>query len=294
MTTLCRIRRWSCRFIATTQMFARMALIVWVTLSWAHAAAQQSGTPIPPDNTGSDSLKPPHNLFQMAYQYETTQGSENTRKVTNDTLHLRLGHLTKLTPPWGLVLRAALPLVTNNPISSGNPDGTYVAGVGDAYVQSLFIHDASGRTAVGFGARLILPSGGDDFGSGKWQLMPIVGMRAALPEINSSSYLEPRVRFQASVAGDPMKKNIRNLQFAPTFNLGLPDHWFITLYPSYDIRVNLEDTTGQKGRLFLPFDAWAGRKLSKHSTLSIEVGVPIIRDYPVFDFETEIRLNVTY
>jgi len=34
--------------------------------------------------------------------------------------------------------------------------------------------------------------------------------------------------------------------------------------------------------------------LSDNAALSLKVGVPIIRDYPVYDFKTEVRLNVTY
>ena len=76
----------------------------------------------------------------------------------------------------------------------------------------------------------------------------------------SSSYIEPIVRYDVSFAGDPTTKNISNLRFAPTFNLGLPDRWFITFYPNAYIRINLGDPiTGQTGRLFLPFDARIGR-----------------------------------
>ena len=42
--------------------------------------------------------------------------------------------------------------------------------------------------------------------------------------------------------------------------------------------------TGQTGRLFLPFDARIGRKFSKNFNVSLEVGVPIIKQYPVYDF----------
>jgi hypothetical protein len=105
----------------------------------------------------------------------------------------------------------------------------------------------------------------------------IVGARYALWEINSSSYFEPVVRYDASFAGDPTRKNISNLQFAPTFNLGLPDQGFITFYPSADIRINLGDPiTGQTGRLFLPFDARIGRKLSDNAALSFELGVCLL------------------
>jgi hypothetical protein len=44
-------------------------------------------------------------------------------------------------------------------------------------------------------------------------------------------------------------------------NIGLPDRWFVTLYPSNDIRINYrQPVSGQTGRLFLPFDASVGQK----------------------------------
>jgi hypothetical protein len=98
--------------------------------------------------------------------------------------------------------------------------------------MSAIIHDLNQRFAVGFRARLITPTGGDTLGSGKWQVMPIIGARYALWEISSSSYFEPVVRYDVSFAGDPTKKNISNLQMAPTFNVGLPDKWFVTFYRS--------------------------------------------------------------
>ena len=132
-------------------------------------------------------------------------------------------------------------------------------------------------------------------GSGKWRVMPIVGFRVALPEINSSSYFEPIFRYDVSVAGDPTRRNISNLQFGPALNMGLPDRWFVTFYPSQDIRINFGDPiAGQTGRLFLPFDVRVGKKVTDHVAASLEVGVPIIKDYPVYNFKGQLRLNVTW
>jgi hypothetical protein len=154
----------------------------------------------------------------MSY-YRTAPGSGSTNgsitNVTTETLNLRYDHALELAPMWILALRSDLPLLAKNPISSSNPDGNYLYGVGDADVQAVVIRNLSQRWAVGFGARLFAPTGGDTFGSGKWRIMPIVGARYALLEINSSSYFEPVVRYDASFAGDPTRKNISNLQFAP-------------------------------------------------------------------------------
>jgi hypothetical protein len=273
--------------------------LVGMVLRPAVAASQDASSRDQSANTGEDFFRPPTNLFQMMEQYRTAPGSGSTsgslRDVTTETLNLRFDHALDLAPMWILALRSDLPLLARNPISSTNPDGDYLHGVGDANVQAAVIHNLSQRFAVGFGARLIAPTGGDTFGSGKWQIMPIIGARYGLWEINSASYFEPIIRYDASFAGDPTRRNISNLQFAPTVNLGLPDQWFITFYPSADIRMNFGDPiTGQTGRLFLPFDARIGRKLSDNAALSFELGVPVIKDYPVYNLKTEVRLNITY
>jgi len=288
----------------TAQALTARALIggclLAVLAPWADGAlAQVAPSQDQNANTGDDLFRPPANLFQMMYDYRTAPGSGSTpgstRDVTTETFNLRMDHSLDLAPMWILALRADLPLLAKNPLSSSNPDGDYLSGVGDADVQAVIVHNLDQRWTVGFGARLIAPTGDDNLGSGKWQIMPAAGVRYALWEINSSSYFEPVVRYDVSFAGDPIRKNISNLQFAPTFNLGLPNHWFITFYPSPDIRINYGDPiTGQTGRLFLPFDARIGRQLSKNTALSFELGVPIISDYPVYRLKTQVRLNVTY
>jgi Putative MetA-pathway of phenol degradation len=273
-----------------------------LTASMLHpdaAAAQAAAAADQNANAGNDLFRPPANLFQMMYDTKTAPGSGSApgsiRDVTTETLNLRMDHSLDLAPLWILALRADVPLVAKNPITLDNPNGDYFSGVGDADVQAVVIHNLDQRWAVGFGARLITPTGGDMLGAGKWQIMPAAGVRYALWEISPSSYFEPVFRYDVSFAGDPTKRNISNLQFAPTLNIGLPERWFLTFYPSPDIRINYGDPiTGQTGRLFLPFDVRVGRKLSDNIALSLEIGVPIIRDYPVYNLKTQVRLNVIY
>ena len=246
-----------------------------------------------------DLFRPPANLFQLTYAYRTAPGSGSTpgsiATVNTDQLNLRLDHRIDLSSASLLVLRSDLPLVAKNPITSSNPDGDYLYGIGDADVQAIYVYNFDSRWAAGGGARLIAPTGGDALGSGKWQIMPIAGVRYGMPEVLSGSYAEPFMRYVVSFAGDPTRRNISTLQFAPYVNLGLPDRWFIAFYPTADIRVNLGDpVTGQTGRLFLPFDARIGRNLTKNVVLSFELGIPIIKDYPVYNVKAEVRLNVTF
>jgi hypothetical protein len=194
-----------------------------------------------------------------------------------------------------LAFRNDLPFVVKDPITSNNPTGQYLYGLGDADTQIAIIRQFDQRWAAGAGVRLIAPTGSDDLSSGKWQLEPVTGWRYSLPELSAGSYFEGIVRYDVSFAGQQSARNISNLKLAPMFNVALPNKWFVTLYPSTDIRINYGDPiTGQTGRLFLPMDFMVGRTMSKDVTVSLEIGVPMIKNYPVYDFKTTARLNVKF
>lgn len=244
------------------------------------------------DYNGDDATRP-LNLVQLRDTYKTAPGT--TRPVTTNTITLRADRRIDLTPQWQIALRTDLPVLATNPITADNPAGQFLYGMGDAEFQAAVIHDFDARWAAGLGVKLIAPTGTDALASRKWQVMPGASVRVMLPEISPDSYFVPLVRYDLSVAGDPSAKAISNLQIAPTLNIDLPDHWFFTFYPNPDIRVNFGDpVAGQTGRLFLPFDGMIGLNLTKAWVASLEVSVPIIKDYPVYDFKTEARIHVSY
>jgi len=250
------------------------------------------------DNPGGDFSRPT-DLFQIRSEYKTAPGSGAQKgtitEVTTERLTFRLDQKYDIAPQWVLGLRTDLPFATKDPINSYNPSGDFVYGIGDADVQAALINTINARWKFGFGSRLYAPTGGDVLGSGKWQIVPGFAVRYALPEVGWGSYIEPLVRYDQSFAGDPARKSISNLQIQPTFNLGLRDNWFIQFYPSPDVRWNFgPPATGQTGRLFLPFDASFGRKVADNMALSLEIGVPIIKEYPVYNFKTEARLNLNF
>ena len=135
----------------------------------------------------------------------------------------------------------------------------------------------------------VAPTAEDSLGTGKWQVMPGGGVRALLPELGEGSYFSPVARYAISVAGDPTRRDISELQIAPTLNIGLADAWFVTLYPSNDLRINFgRPISGQSGRLFLPLDAAVGRALRDGLTIALEVSVPLIKDYPALQLQNPI------
>jgi len=259
---------------------------------------QSSGTGTVSENNGQDFI-PPETLLQLRYIYLTAPGGGSLpgtiRTVTTDTVVLRSDVKMNLAPQWILALRGDLPFAARDPIKPDNPAGGYVYGLRDADVQAALIKQLDARWAAGAGLRIIAPTGAEDLTSGKWKALPIVGARVMLPELSEGSFFTALLRYDVSFAGDPSSRNINNLQIAPTLKVVLPDRWFVTLYPEPDIRYNFGDPiTGQTGRLFLPMDFLVGRAVTKSVALSLEIGVPMIKDYPVYDFKTVTRLNVKF
>jgi len=250
------------------------------------------------DNNGQDFTRP-QTLFQLRYIYQTAPGSGvvpgTIRTVTSDTVVLRSDVKIDLAPQWTLALRGDLPFAAKNPITSENSAGGYVYGLGDADVQAALIKTFDARWAAGGGLRIVAPTGSEDLTSGKWQALPIIGARYMLPEFSPGSFVIALVRYDVSFAGLASAKNISNLQFEPELNINLPDRWFVTFYPSPDIRLNFGDPiTGQTGRLFLPADVLVGRSLTKDIIASLELSVPIVNEYPVYNFKAVTRLNVKF
>jgi hypothetical protein len=283
-------------------LISLISVLMVPQLAWA---ASQNANVTPPTSPASndanaqehpyngDDATRPLNLLQLRYTYKPAPGA--TRTVTTHTITLRADRRIDLAPDWQFAFRTDLPTLVTNPITFDNPEGHFRYGMGDAEFQAALIHDFNKRWAAGFGAKLIAPTGTDDLASGKWQVMPGASFRVMLPKIGPDSYFVPLVRYDLSFAGDPSRNDISNLQFAPTLNLDLPNRWFFTFYPNPDIRWNFGDPVpGQTGRLFLPFDAMVGRVLKNGWVASFEGSVPIVKDYPVYDYKIETRVHLSY
>ncbi len=261
------------------------------------ANAQQSPLPAA-DNNGQDFTRP-ENLFQIRNLYQSAPANGSVpgtlRTVTTDMTILRADGVLALAPQWSMALRGDLPFVMRNPLTADNPAGQYVYGLGDADIQAALIRQFDSRWAAGAGLRFVAPTGAEDITGGKWRTLPVAGIRYSLPEWSTGSYAEALLRYDVSFAGDASKRSVSNLQLAPMLNINLPDRWFLTLYPNTEIRINYGDPVpGQTGRLFLPADFMVGRNVLKDVTLSLEISVPLIKDYPVYNFRTVTRINMKF
>jgi hypothetical protein len=256
------------------------------------ASASATDASQTPDYNGLDYTRPQQSVeFRLRFEDSSSPSSQTDK----EQLFLRYTTKVDLAEGWKLGLIGQLPFVDKQTTTSPPPSTANEAGLGDAFFQWALSHPIDAHWAYGFGARLVAPTASDSLGSGKWQIMPGFGVRYAFAGGYGDTYAVPILRWAVSFAGDPSRRNIDEPQFAPTFNLGLPARWFVTLYPSNDIRINFGDpVAGQTGKLFLPFDAAIGRDVTDRITAYVEVGVPIIKDYPVYNFKTEVRVSVRF
>ncbi len=234
-------------------------------------------------NTGQDVTNPVQRI-DVRVGYTNVPGDD----LNAFTFILRYDKPIVLGDGWTVGLRFDAPFVYNNVPSADNPDGDYEFGYGDTLAQALIIKAIDKRQAVGFGTQLIAPTATEDqFGTGRWRVVPTVGYRYGLPEISPGSFFVAAVRYDRDFAGDDDRGHVSNLQLSPTLNIALPDKVFLTLYPSTDIRYDfLADDW------FVPFNAQIGKLWGKSIVTSLEIGVPIYKgDAPLYDFRIEGRIG---
>jgi hypothetical protein len=146
----------------------------------------------------------------------------------------------------------------------------------------LLINSPTREFAWAFGAQVIFPTAREEeMGAGKYRLVLTFGARYNLPAISKGSWAALLLRYDFDVGGDHSRRHISELQLAPLLNFALPHNWFLNLYPSSDIRINLmHQRPGDKGSLFLPFDFMVGKLLSNSVVTSLEIGFPYRQRLP--------------
>lgn len=244
------------------------------------------------ENDGFD-LTRPQSSFEVRGLEQTS--SNDTSKTNKAQMLLRVESKIPLDIDWRLGVLAQVPLVQKTTTDFETQSVDHEFGLGDAIFQVVVAHAIDERWAFGVGARVSAQTGADSLGSGEWQVMPALGVRYMLFELGQDSYFVPSMRYALSIPGNPGARRISEPQIAPTLNIDLPGPFFITFYPSHDIRINYgAPIAGQTGRLFLPFDALIGARLTDKVQLSLEGSVPIVKAYPVYNFKAEARLRIVF
>jgi hypothetical protein len=278
---------WLFAFSTGAVFVPRAALAESQLVATANSWGQNPDPDYGPDYNGGDFTRPENN-FETRFEYRS---SGTTARSEEQTLVLRWNGAIKLDTGWKFAWLTELPLAAQTTDPTPTNLGGQQLGNGDLVVQAALSRPIDQRWAYGLGARLVAPTAAEPgLGAGQWQLLPGFGIRYSFLELDDT-YFAPKMRYDFGFAAEPSRRVRNEAQFAPTFNIGLPERWFVTLYPSYDIRINYgQAASGQTGRLFLPFNASVGRLLTDKLEASVEVGVPIIDAYPVYNFKIELRM----
>lgn len=259
------------------------AIVLLGLACWASHAKAQSA------DDGDDPTRPVTSIdLRTHFEDDATTGQ-------NDRLSqiLRTNFKWSLGEQWNLAARFDLPLTLADAVTDANPDGGYQLGLGRPLAQAYVADILGDRWAFAMGSQLVGPASSSAFGSGNWEIVPIMALRYMLPEFTQGSYFVPQLRYAVSFAQSFSGKSTNNLQLSPQLKIVLPQKWFVILFPSTDIRLNFgTPVAGQTGRLFLPADAEIGRNLGDASVISLEASVPVVRDYPVYRIKFELRFSV--
>ena len=244
-------------------------------------------------NNGEDPTRP-RNQFQVRQRYERLPdagGREPEKWVTT----LRADLWTGFGDGWKLYGRIDQPLVYSHDVTSGfNPNGHNRFGQGDLLTEiAIIAPPPTARLGYGLGVRAVWPTAGlDEAGKGKYQIGPVVGARYSLPEIGPGSFFLAKAIYLNSVASrdeNSGRTDINLLKLQPKFNVGLPDHWFVTAYASETIEINYQDN----GKVFIPFDLMIGKKFFDSFVASLEYSRSMFHDkgYEPYQWRLEARIG---
>ena len=114
-----------------------------------------------------------------------------------------------------------------------------------------------------------------------------VGAAQPLPEISDGSFFLLGLRYAIDCGGFDGRHYWNEFQISPELNVMFPKGWFVTLFPSPDIRISFENS----GKLFLPLNIMVGKMFGEKKIMSTEFGFPMINDYYVYDFKMETRIG---
>jgi hypothetical protein len=267
-------------------------------LSVAGPVLAESDRPDLVNGNGDDPTKPLGKI-ELLDRYTEAPGpgveEGTTKRVETNTPFARIDVPFQLTPQWELNFRTEIPVVWTNGVTPENPTGATVSGFGNVLGQAWIVHNLDQRWAVALGGQLIAPTATNSVATDAWEQVTGVVVRAMLPEISPGSYFAPQVRYGIDFEGNDDGRLLRQLRIAPTLNINLPHNLFFTLFPSPDIRLNYGTPVwNQTGRLFLPVNFMVGWKPTEHTVISAEFGIPIIKDFPVYTFKTQLRVGYLF
>jgi hypothetical protein len=278
------------RFLPANGAPAAAGLMLLLLQAPVHAAVFHPLDTTREDPVGEDPTRPRPELA-LKYGYLNAPGP-SPDSVSLFTLEgiLRV----PLSEHWTGRLRFEMPLGLTNVPRADDPDGAWRFGAGDLLTEAEVIHYANARWAIGAGGRALFPTTSlDVVGDDAWVLGVVGVVRAMLPELGPDSFVAPQLAYGSDVGGRRRGEQVSALLIQPTLHWAATHAVFLELFPSDDIIVNFQDPA-RRGRLFLPITLLAGVLLTPRVATTLELGFPLIKDYPVYDFKLQAAVAIFF
>ena len=259
-----------------TLKLASGTLLFWAsTAACADEAEQAVGS-------GEDLIKIIRHV-DFRTEFNGTSDTSETRFT------LRYDERREIGNGWRLKLRVDAPyVIAHETDDQGERQNT--SGVGDMLFEIVFTKLTAPQHGFGLGMQVLAPRAGEKaLGSGKWRLRPGIGYRWPVAGVSDSSFFQMILRYDFSIAGDDDRSDVRQLQFAPNLELGLPKQWYVSFFPSTDIRYDFV-----RHQFFLPANIEVGKEWGRW-VASVEGGKALIKgDRPPYDWKIEGRLGLRF
>ncbi len=237
-------------------------------------------------NNGQDRTRP-LTRFDVRYEY-----SRLPHKTDQSIITFRVDKPVTLSPEWQALGRIDVPLVVGDMVMGDNPTGRTQFTSGEILTENYLAWLPNDRLGIAIGSQFIWPTAYfEQGGDGKYQFLPFVGARYFVPEVSRGSYILPSVQYVTDYAGSSSRPHIRQIKFAPTFHVILPEKYFFELYSSETMLYDF------KARAWsIPANFMVGKMLTKNIIVSAEFFFPMFRTnkYEQDDFWVETRVGVFF
>jgi len=235
-------------------------------------------------NNGEDFTRPITRL-DLRFKYQ-----EESKLCYNEVFTLRNDTVFTLGNDWSFATRIDLPY-TWIQCKASKSNGIIISpkmqeqGLADSLLQGLIATPSYGKWTYAFGLRVLFPTAkNEELGSGKYRLLPTVGVKYDLKQWRKGAWCALLVRQDFDVAGDRFRESIQQTYIQPYLNIDFPKEWFITSSP--EMRYNWNSN-----HWFVPFDILIGKLINKKVVLTIEYKNAIINDFPLYQREVEFRFG---
>jgi hypothetical protein len=237
-------------------------------------------------NTGLDFTRP-FARTELLYRY-----TRLTADFEGSTFIHRLDVPYRLKSGWIFSGRYEIPLIYSDVPSRDNPNGDYEFGFGDISTRFLFIRPTTTRWAVAGGVQLLWPTASQDqMGRGKYIAGPTLGMTYHPESWDSGGFVGVLATNFFDYEGKDTRPDINQLLVLPilNYNFEIEDSfWYFTFSP--EINVNWQEDND----MFLPLRAAIGRVFSDNFVGLAGLGVPVVNELDLYDWQIELSVSLFF